>query len=175
MIVIRKEHLKIVAKEAWSFHYTTRVEFDELYGEGCLAYCEYLGDYNPSRDGKISTFITRHVRNRLINFTKRINLIKTKFQPMPAEDSGWEYGENDPVNDFNGDLNIIISTAPEDVQDVVNLILDNPMKYGMQKPRFARGQVRDDLLELGWDWNRIGDAIRNTKAFVSENLSNCII
>ncbi len=172
---IKKDHLKVVARIAWSFNKTTGIEFEELYAEGCLALCEAIPEYDPDKDCKLTTYIYAKVQNHLINTTKRIGYGTEKFQALPAEETGWEYGEDDPVIDFNDDLGKIISTADKDVQQAIQLVLQNPETYGRQKPKFARGQIRNDLRELGWTWERIWKTIRDTKFFINENLSNCII
>ena len=172
---IRKEHLKIVAKIAWSFHYTTGMEFDELYAEGCLACCEAINQYKAGDNCKLTTYIYGNVKNRLINLTKRYYMISNHFQAMPSAESGWDYGENDPSHDFNNDLAKVIAVADRDVQTVVNMVLSNKEKYGLVKPKFARGQIKDDLHALGWKWERIWTAIRETKVFINEKLSVCII
>jgi RNA polymerase primary sigma factor len=172
---IKKDHLKVVAKIAWSFNKTTGIEFEELYSEGCLALCEAIPEYDPDKDCKLTTFIYRRVQNHLINTVKRYGYVKEKFQAIPAEETGWEYGEDDPIIDFNEDLSKVISTANKDVQQVINLVLQKPEIYGRQKSKFARGQIRNDLRELGWTWERIWKTIRDTKFFINENLNNCII
>jgi hypothetical protein len=180
---IKKDHLKVVAKIAWSFNKTTGIEFEELYSEGCLALCETLFPdqpdegyaFHPRKGYKLTTHIAKHVYNRLNNFVNRNGYIKEKLQAIPAEETGWEYGEDDPIIDFNEDLSKVISTANKDVQQVINLVLQKPEIYGRQKPKFARGQIRNDLRELGWTWERIWKTIRDTKFFINENLNNCII
>ena len=42
----------LIRKISWSFHYTTGVDYDELYAEASLAYCEAMNDWSPERGTK---------------------------------------------------------------------------------------------------------------------------
>ena len=64
--------LNLIRKLAWSFHNTTGIEFEELYSEASLAYCEAILCYNKSCKTKLTTYQYQCIHNHLINYCKKI-------------------------------------------------------------------------------------------------------
>lgn len=67
------ENLNLIRKIAWSFFYTTGLEYEDLFSEACLAYCECVKKYDKNKS-KITTFAHIHIRNHLINYINRLKL-----------------------------------------------------------------------------------------------------
>jgi RNA polymerase sigma factor (sigma-70 family) len=65
-----KNNINLIRKIAWSFHHTTGIEFDELFSEACLAYCESLKKYDNKR-GKMTTYAYMYIQNHLKNYLKK--------------------------------------------------------------------------------------------------------
>ena len=63
------ENLNLIRKIAWSFHMTTKMEFDDLFQEAALAYCEALKNYDPTK-GQISTYMWHCIHSHLKNYLK---------------------------------------------------------------------------------------------------------
>lgn len=62
--------INLIRKITWSFHITTGIEWNELFQEAALAYCESKQTHKPER-GKLSTHAYHCIRNHLIDFTKK--------------------------------------------------------------------------------------------------------
>jgi DNA-directed RNA polymerase specialized sigma subunit len=69
--LIRTKHINLVRKIAWSFYHSTGIEWNELFSEAALAYCEAINTYETSKNTKISSYLWYCMKNRLINFCKK--------------------------------------------------------------------------------------------------------
>jgi hypothetical protein len=80
-MLIRKNHLNLIRKIAWSFYNSTGIEWQELFSEASLAYCEALQSYNPER-GKITTHLWNCMKSQLLNFIKQENKYRSPLCPL---------------------------------------------------------------------------------------------
>lgn len=67
----RIENSDMLRRLAWSFHYTTGIEWEELFCEAALAYYEARADFDPNAGTKLSTYAYGRVKNHLIDFCKK--------------------------------------------------------------------------------------------------------
>lgn len=65
------ENSDMLCRLAWSFHYTTGIEWDELFCEAALAYYEARADFDPNNGAKLSTYAYGRVKNHLIDFCRK--------------------------------------------------------------------------------------------------------
>jgi len=73
-MIIRKEHLNLLRKIAWSFYNTTGLDWQELFSEAALAYCEgvqNLKTHYDSSKGQISIYLWNCVKSHLLNYIKK--------------------------------------------------------------------------------------------------------
>jgi DNA-directed RNA polymerase specialized sigma subunit len=80
-MLIRKEHLNLIRKIAWSFYSSTGIEWQELFSEASLQYCEALKSYDPEK-GRITTHLWNCIKSGLINFVKKENKYRSYFLPL---------------------------------------------------------------------------------------------
>lgn len=170
---IRKSHLPMIAKIAWSFQKTTGLDFQELHSEAQLAYCEAVNSFNSDKGVKLSTWIYTCIQHHLINYIKQEMMIGSRNQKFNPDVEYDLVVYNDAR--FN-DLDIVLSTAKPDVYRLLNIVLVNK-EIAQMKPKFARGEICRILREEdGWKWQRIWLAMRKTKEFIlNENGLDCII
>jgi hypothetical protein len=71
-MLVREMHLNLLRKLAWSFHFTTGMDREELFSEASLAYCEAMQNYD-SKKGRSSTYMWNCVKSHLLNVVKREN------------------------------------------------------------------------------------------------------
>jgi len=171
-MIIKSIYLKQIAKIAWSLNKTSGIPFEDLYAEGCLACCEAINSFDNKQGTKLTTWIHTLVYQSLVNYVKREKYIGTKNQAFNGD---YDY---EGVS-YNGaqfdDLEIFITHQKPDVQKVLKLTLVNSPELASQKPKFARGRIREILREEGWPWERVWDGIRDAKASINENPDFCII
>lgn len=66
------KHINLLRKIAWSFHQTSKLDFDDLFQEAYLAYDKALKNYDPDK-GKLTTFIWYCIHSHLKNYLKEEN------------------------------------------------------------------------------------------------------
>ena len=95
------ENINLIRKIAWSFHFTTGLEWDDLFQEAALAYLVALKYYDPDR-GALSTHmwcsITSHIKNYLKKQNEWYDVVFPieEIEEVPSDpDELWEMiGEN---------------------------------------------------------------------------------
>lgn len=158
-IVNQTKDLGIARKLAWQFQKTTGFQFDELYGEALLAYAEALNEYNDTKKTKFSTFAYICIKGALINFVKK------EYVPKQAVDSSvLEYQAT-----WDKPFWILKEQFGEDAQQIADMITKNPYQYLGKPSKMIRGQIREELREKGWTYERIYAATRNIKEILNFN------
>lgn len=152
-------HLNSIRKIAWSFHRTTGLDWDELFAEASLAYCEARQRYQPGRVTEI-TWIVNYVKMRLTDYLRRERKHQMLFQRVES----YEF-----IPDSNSIFYVsIFDDAPAEVREVINVVLSAPEEFADLPPKLARGRVRRTLHTRGWSTAAAWNAIRNTKDFINE-------
>ena len=151
------EHLGLIRKIAWSFHYTTGIDFDDLFSEASLAYCEGLSKFDPER-GKITTFMYTHIQNHLRNYlqknyTKQPNLISIDVVR---------------VDHFSESTDLFDRLTPA-AMEIARMLLSNPKPYAYTKPNAAKCRMAKVMLNKGWDMAKIWVGISELKQALSYN------
>jgi hypothetical protein len=88
-MLISKNHLNLIRKIAWSFYNTTGIDWQELFSEASLAYCEALKNYDPKK-GRISTYLWNCIKSHLLNFIKEERKYQTPLDPL----NGFEFSDS---------------------------------------------------------------------------------
>lgn len=157
------KNLNLIRKLAWKFTKRTGLNYQELFSEATVAYCEAILDYEPDKNCKLTTFAYTCMNNHLINFSKK----EQRRQERVKQESEWPDhiygGQEEEVSFFD-----LIEDWPDDAKYVAEMILESPERYLGQTPNFKRqhfstirrqGRVRKDLKTKGWDGFRIELAI----------------
>jgi len=80
-MLIRNQHINLIRKIAWSFHHSTDIDWQELFSEASLAYCDALQSYNPAK-GKVTTHLWNCMKSRLISFMKEEEKYHSPLLPL---------------------------------------------------------------------------------------------
>ena len=67
------KNIALIRKIAWSYHQTTGIEYEELFSEACLGYCEALHLWDPSRNVKLTTYAWHTMHRQLAEFLWNLN------------------------------------------------------------------------------------------------------
>ena len=145
------ENINLIRKIAWSFHRTTGAEWDDLFQEAAMAYCEALKTYNPKK-GKVTTYvwwcITSHLKNHLKLEQKQKGHIFL-MEEMMAESIA-------AVNNYE--------TLSKDAQKIAKIIFQNPVKYSLMTPISARKELARLMYQKErWEWNRVRTGLRELR------------
>ena len=145
-------NIALIRKIAWSFHNSIGEDWDDLFQEAALAYCEALKTYNPKK-GKITTYmwwcITSHLKNYIKLEEKRNGHICSQ-EEMPATPT--------PASSFD------YESLSEDAQQVAKAVIRDSRKYLSDTPQGARRKIAQNIFqENSWSWNRVRTAIQDLR------------
>lgn len=170
------KNLNLIRKLAHQFYQKTDMEYQELFSEAALAYCEAVREFNPDKAAKLTTFAYTKMKNHLINVCKgyrpnpdgrpRSYGTNSTHQLIPLDDLEQEPA-SDPAQDS---VNVydLIQEWPEDARQVAEMVLEDVEKYMAATPNFRRNYVAQkrrqkivekDLERKGWTPRRITQAI----------------
>lgn len=142
-------------KIAWGFQRTTGIEWEELFGEACLAYARAIPKYNPKKSS-FRTWIYTCMRSHLSLFCSNNQNGKKReplhdniaaLQPTPSR----------------------IDFLSKDAQLVCKIVVESPTKFYQVSPKLARQEIKNQLRTIGWKWRRIFNTFREIKGEQNEN------
>jgi len=167
-MLIRQDHINLIRKISWSFSQTTCIEWDELFAEASLAYCEAVLKFKNNKHTKISTWAWIYIRNKLIDFLKKeyhhknirnIEDVEIGYYPE------WEYLytklEDLPISDNE--------------KEIIKLTLNMDSSWDELPSKYVRGKLVNLLRTKGWKDVVIWNSIRDLKKSVNENKIQSII
>lgn len=144
------ENINLIRKIVWSFHKSTKIDWDDLFQEASLAYLEALRTYNPER-GKITTHAWTTISNALKTYAeheRRVAPLSVDLQEARHVSLNYQWlWENIPAESY----------------DVVEAILDHPERFIGLDPKEARVQLRILLNQEGFTLDVARRAIRALK------------
>ncbi|MBS3776755.1 MAG: hypothetical protein KGY70_16275 [Bacteroidales bacterium] len=151
-MLIRKQHLNLIRKIAWSFHNTTGLDWDDLFGEASLGYCEAVNSYNPGKGAKLTTWIYSCVQKKLINYCKYENRVNhnISLQDMPKDVL------IDPIPYVELEVSM-----PKAVREIADIVLQTPHLYLSLPRTMARPLIAEKMMRYNnWTWSETQKAIK---------------
>ena len=109
------ENINLIRKIAWSFHRTTGIDWDDLFQEASLSYCEALKNYDPAK-GKLSTYMWWRISSHLTDVMQEHNRYKA-----PLEDSSLIKGQHDQYQP-----EYVFENLSKDAMKIMDVILSEP-------------------------------------------------
>lgn len=163
------KYLNLIRKITWSFHYTTGIEWDELFSEASLAYCQAINSYKGNKGSKESTWVYTCVKNQLQNFCK-YELRNKGIHEFVKE---WA-GEVEHTPDYEFYSRDKFKDVSEDVRSIIFMLILSPQKYikNGEPPRSVFGRIRKDLRSvMGWAHPRIDRGMKSFRVEVMNTIS----
>lgn len=173
-----EKNLDLIRNIAWSYHrMAPAFEFDDLFGEGCVAYLEAELSYDPGSTMKEITYIWTYIQQHLNNYVQRSTLQRTSTNnalqwanPVVFEDidlyitaSNYEFEPEKALLAKEAYRALVDSLSPL-AQELVGYILDGAGGYlPIDRPKLCRGALKDTLREKGWSWPMIWNTFREVK------------
>ena len=159
------KNLNLIRKMAWTFHQKTNENYDDLFQEAALAYCEALENFNPENGAKLTTFAWWCMKNHLINWCKKQtkfykhNQLEEEFPSCihPTEEMAESFAEK-------------IQDWPEDAQQTIDMVLNSYTQFFGETPDLKRRsetpleRVKSALLRKGWSHKRVRITINQIKS-----------
>lgn len=144
---------------AWSFHYTTGIEWEELYSEACLGYVRAIRHYDANR-AAASTWLYHSVRNHLISYSQRQKPpqptpLAKWFKLTPEDVAIFKQAILPPINSpWKG------SAHAKDLHTVMEIVFKSPAEFLASNGKL---EIRKRLRQLGWNQDRIKDVLRTVE------------
>ena len=145
-----KVELDIARRIAWSFHRTTGINYDDLFGEAILAYANALearrrGLYDP----EIAAFTTYVYR--AIQFRLRSAIKQRRYQSLGDEEPSPMMPDHQiPPPDRGAIFSSLVSNLAEEAKFAIRLVLESPVEFATMGRRAAQRKVRRELIRKGF-------------------------
>lgn len=158
------ENLNLINKMAWSFHYTTGIDFEELKSEATLAYLEAKEKYQDAKNTKDTTFAWTYMRNRLINFCRNEQKVQyvgdyTTFINLKSSE----------ITSFE-----LLDSLPTSCKQIADMVLTSKIDYVGMPAKQARGLIVEQLREIGWSWPKIWKSMEQMKNAINAIPQSCV-
>jgi DNA-directed RNA polymerase specialized sigma24 family protein len=136
----------MIRKIAWSFHHTTRIEYDELFSEACFYYVKALKKYDHKSKFKFTTFAYRVMNNGLKNFVN-------KYQNFVHPDTNDVF---DRVVQFNSYMELFYGEKAKKISD---MIIENANFFSSLPDHRVIRSIISKLSHKGWSHGDIKEGI----------------
>ena len=139
------ENINLIRKVAWSFHHTTGLDWEDLFQEAALAYCEGFETYNKKK-GSLATHMWHIMANHLKDYIHQVH----------SQDScleGIEVLENYPHTEES-----FLESLTKDAWEMAHVVLITPKKYVVLDLEQARARIMRIFAHRGWPAERIARA-----------------
>ena len=154
--------INLAYKKAWSFHYTTGVEWEELFGEALVALAAAMPTHDPSKS-KLTTWATRHIDLALIAFCQKQRCQHTRHTSASVESASTS------ANLFhNTSFKERMAQLSHEAKDVASLVLSSPTEFISLPPKLARGKIQRYLHSIGWPHSQIWEVFHELKTALRE-------
>ncbi len=148
--------INLIRSIAWTFYKSSKVNWDELFSEACLAYCESIRKYNQDKPASTTTWVYIAMRNALINFCKK----EHRSRDLKGIEDWCEVVSKTPMYEFFQES----EQVSPDTKHIIQMVRQSPERYTLFPPRKVIGQIKHDLREVeGWSWPRIWSGMKNLR------------
>lgn len=148
------ENINLIRKLAWSFHHSTRLDYDDLFQEAALAYCEALKTYNPKK-GKITTYTYWYITSRLKNYIKEESKMNSCLDPI----DDIEIMQNTPETFW--------SALSDEAKQIADTIIENANLFSTKKLKTVEKKVVSLMINKNWSLEKIHSGFNNLKSAIS--------
>lgn len=158
--------LDMVHNIAWKFFYRNpHLNYEDLFAEAALAYCEAQNRFDPSRGAKETTLAYTYMKNALIAYIDRANA---------------EYGHRDVTLveiavPFHHPISEVLQEMSTEAQEICQMVLSAPEEYAGFCAKECRGRIYRKLRKRGWTWAKIWKGFDEVKQVLNENCNPAII
>lgn len=156
-----EDYLNLIRKIVWRFHKKSGVDWDDLFGEACIAYCRAVDTIDHKKD-RDAYWVYRCVYSQLQNYCnkerryqERIRLTGDGYNGALSYTPHYEYYAEDQLSD--------------DVKWILRRVRRNPARYiGMNGGSPFRRITEDLKYNKGWSWERVWEAMRTLRKELNE-------
>lgn len=152
MIVFQKqcihmiENINLIRKIVWSFHYSTGLDWDDLFQEACLGYLETMERYDAKRGGA-TTFMWHCISSKLKTYLRK----EMEYQSPLSSIEFWE--------DQPKDYSLLSEQLSEKGGEALKIIIISLEELSILSPTEARKKIRMLLFEKDWSLAEVRESI----------------
>jgi len=164
-----EKHKRMIHERAWSWHRTSRFDFDELLAQANLIYCEARKSFDPEAGTKFSTWLYKRLNHGLGTHVR--HLVRKALPLMQAVPLDFDL-ETPATQDRNVSLFSRLAEISEEARHVAALIIHAPAEvFGMVAPlpHKMRTTVRRHLQDQGMSLKKSRKVLRELRAAVYNN------
>jgi len=169
-----EDYINWMRRIAWSFHRTTGLPFDELLSATYECFVHAKKSYNPEKSS-FSSYLYISARYRLINWCHAAYRLN-EYNRQPATPFLWEASHllSEHIDYQNPEtLSIVRETLqamPKEAKMIAKMVLESPAEFLScgDRPKLARGLVKDKLRKMGWTWADIWKGFKDLKYGLSQ-------
>lgn len=155
-------NMNLIRSISWKFAQNTNLQYEELFSEAALAYCEAVKTYDPDKGAKLVTYAYWCMKNRLINFSKKETKINNQnffYESIPE----YYHPHTEIERDFN--FQEFTEDWSDECRELAQVALEKPEKFLGETPDFKRSggkkdRIRKELRRRGWLHKEINMAMK---------------
>jgi DNA-directed RNA polymerase specialized sigma subunit len=155
-----EKYINLLRKIAWSFHKTSRLEWDELFSETIQAYYNAMEKYDPKK-GAVSTFITVHITFHMLNYLKSTR----EKNALSIDDTDLIYQPANNPSPFWEELT-------KDANEIAKVVLSSSQKFVCLELNQVEERIINIMSNQGWSVERIESALYDLKQACDYNFEN---
>jgi len=145
------ENINLIRKIAWSFHLTTGLEWEDLFQEASLAYCEALDKYNPER-GKLTTFMWYSISTHLKNYVKKNRKHSEHLCPI-----------DELTNYESNSSNELFEKISEHGSQLLSILVATPEKYDTTLTPSIAMEIVTKMVKTGWKRSMVWSTLKELR------------
>jgi len=150
-------NISLIRKIAWSFHNSTGEDWDDLFQEASLAYCEALQSYDPKK-GKITTYMWHCISSHLVNYLRKQYHQNGHIEPVEDIRTVDQPVESTPL----------MQSLGEDAKEIANMVLSHSTVFDSLSPQLAQDNISQVLFHRkGWTLKRIRKVMQELRLVFS--------
>ena len=158
-----KDYRKTIIKICKQYSKKYNVDYDDIYSQGCLLYCEALNQW-ISHKSKFNTYLNYFINRRMKNYIHKFYLQEKKFIINLNKiniDKNYikpKYKISLFLDEINNDLSKkILKTVLYNPNEINNNIIE---KYNGLKYRITMNKIRKYYIKKGYSLWNINQAIK---------------
>ncbi len=133
------DYQKMIYKMAWKFHWNTGLDWDDLFAQGNLIYCDAVNKWDPKGGAKFSAYLYRRLHQYLLNYVT-IPYQKEAKANMPETRPSAQNVEREV------DIAHRVANLSKNAQFVVKTVLNTPKELVEETMKFSSHVVNRQRL-----------------------------
>ena len=160
------DNIDLIRKIAWSFHYTTGMEWEDLFQEAALACCEAMNKYSPNK-GRLSTYLWQCMTKRLQTYLQEQDHYKI-HKDWRSNTTGICSIEDVKVS-TTVEMELWWESLSDEAYEIAKVVIASPKPYlELRNLNKSISRIKHVMKNNGWDWRKIRRGIADLRTAYSK-------